>query len=152
MNPYNNSHFMFVNKSFKEVEFACTGVSIPGISLNATIQASRYSDVKHPGDKLEYEDLSLEFLVDEELKNYQEISDWLKSIESTSYSKINETISDSKIIINDSSHKLIGTYTFKDSFPVSLSSIQLSVDETGVVFPRATVSLTYTSYEFKISS
>ena len=149
MNPYNNSHFMFINKTFKGVEFACTGVSIPGISLNATIQVSRYSDIKHPGDKLEYEDLSLEFLVDEELKNYQEISDWLKYIESTSYSKINETISDSKIIINDSSHKLIGTYTFKDSFPVSLSSIQLSVDETGVVFPRATVSLTYTSYEFK---
>ncbi len=149
MNPYNNSHFMFVNKSFKKVEFACTGVSIPGISLNATVQVSRYSDVKHPGDKLEYEDLSLEFLVDEELKNYQEISDWLKSIQSTSHTEINKTVSDSKITIYNSSHKLIGTYTFKDSFPISLSSIQLSVDETGVVFPKATVSLTYTSYEFE---
>jgi hypothetical protein len=151
MNPYNNSHFKFVNKSFKEVEFACTEISIPGISLNATIQSSRYSDVKHPGDKLEYEDLSLEFLVDEELKNYQEISDWLKSIESTSHTEINKVISDSKIAIYDSSHKLIGTYTFKDSFPVSLSSIQLSVNETGVVFPMATVTLTYASYEFQRS-
>ncbi len=73
----------------------------------------------------------------------------VKYIQSTSYSKINETISDSKITIYNSSHKLIGIYTFKDSFPISLSSIQLSVDETSVVFPRATVSLTYTSYEFE---
>ena len=149
MNPYNNSHFKFVNKSFPRVEFSCTEMLIPSISMEATPQISRFSDTKHPGDKLVFSPLSLTFLVDEDLLNYVEISDWLMRIRDTEYEKIDEAISDSKILIHNSSHKLIGTYTFKDSFPTNLGSLELTSTDAGIIFPTATVDFDYTSFHFE---
>jgi hypothetical protein len=124
-------------------------MSIPSISLEATPQITRFADVKHPGDKLVFTPLSLTFLVDEDLLNYTEISDWLISIRDTEYEKIDETISDSKILIHNSSHALVGTYTFKDSFPINLSSLELTTTDAGIVFPTATVDFEYTSFHFE---
>jgi len=148
MIPYNNSHFKFVNKSFPEVEFACTSVSIPSITSSATTQVSRYSDIKHPGDKLTFSPLELTFLVDEELKNYQEIASYLINLKDTEYADLKHSISDSKILIHNSSHKLTGTYTFKDSFPTDLSALELTSTESGITYPTATVTFEYTSFDF----
>jgi hypothetical protein len=124
-------------------------MSIPSISMEATPQITRFSDVKHPGDKLVFSPLSLTFLVDEDLLNYVEISDWLMGIRDTEYEKIGDVISDSKILIHNSSHKLIGTYTFKDSFPINLSSLELTSTDAGIIFPVATVDFEYTSFHFE---
>ena len=117
--------------------------------MEATPQITRFSDVKHPGDKLVFSPLSLTFLVDEDLLNYAEISDWLMGIRDTEYEKIGDVISDSKILIHNSSHKLIGTYTFKDSFPINLSSLELTSTDAGIIFPVATVDFEYTSFHFE---
>jgi hypothetical protein len=149
MNPYNTSHFQFVNKHFKLVENACTAVSIPAISLASVAQSSRFASAKHPGDKLEFSDMSITFLVDEDLKNYNEISDWLMSIQNTEYKNIKDKISDSKILVHNSSHKLVGTYTFTDSFPISLSGLDLQTDATSITYPKITVDFAYTSFSFE---
>jgi hypothetical protein len=117
--------------------------------MEATPQISRFGDVKHPGDKLVFSPLALTFLVDEDLLNYVEISDWLMKIRDTEYKKMDELISDSKILMHNSSHKLIGTYTFKDSFPTTLSSLELTSTDAGIVFPTATVDFDYTSFHFE---
>ena len=61
-----------------KVEYFCTSVNIPGITLGGNMtQATPLKDIPIPGDKLTYEPLTMTFLVDENLENFQEIHGWL---------------------------------------------------------------------------
>ena len=37
-------------------------------------------DLPIPGDKMEFEDLNVRFLVDENLENYMEIQNWMRGL------------------------------------------------------------------------
>ena len=41
-------------------------------------QPNYLRDIPTPGDKMDFGDLSLRFLVDEDLKNYMEIQKWMR--------------------------------------------------------------------------
>ena len=72
------TQFKFNILKLPKVEFFCTAVNIPGISLGGNIsQATPLKDIPLPGDKLTYEPLSMTFMVDENLENFQEIHGWL---------------------------------------------------------------------------
>ena len=61
-----------------KVEYFCTQVNLPGITLGGSLeQKTPLKDIPIPGDKLTYDPLSMTFLVDENLENFQEIHGWL---------------------------------------------------------------------------
>ena len=51
--------------------------NLPGITLSEAIQNTPFKDISMPGNKLEYEDLSVTFIVDEYLENYTSMHEWL---------------------------------------------------------------------------
>ena len=74
------SQFKFSIAKLPKVEFFCTEVNIPGISLGNATQLTTLRDIPLPGTKLEFGDLSLTFLVDEKFDNFEEIYSWLRSL------------------------------------------------------------------------
>ena len=73
--------FKFNVLKLPKVEYFCTSVNLPGISLSDNYtQPTPFRDIPMPGEKLTYERLSLTFLVDENLENYQEIHGWLRGL------------------------------------------------------------------------
>ena len=71
------TQFKFNIIKLPKVEYFCTAVNIPGISINYVEQQSPLKDIPHPGEKLKYADLQMTFIVDENLENFQEIHGWL---------------------------------------------------------------------------
>jgi hypothetical protein len=71
------TQFKFSIIKLPKVEYFCTAVNIPGIQLGSTEQPTSLKDIPIPGDKLTYDTLSMTFMVDENLENYQEIHGWL---------------------------------------------------------------------------
>ena len=72
------TQFKFNILKLPKVEYFCTAVNIPGITLGgAPVQQTPFKDIPLPGDKLTYEPLSMTFIVDENLENFQEIHGWL---------------------------------------------------------------------------
>ena len=73
--------FKFNVIKLPKVEYFCTQVNLPGVSIadNYT-QPTPFRDIPMPGEKLQYDRLSLTFLVDENLENYQEIHGWLRGL------------------------------------------------------------------------
>ena len=73
--------FKFNIIKLPKVEYFCTAVNLPGITLadNYT-QPTPFRDIPLPGEKLSYENLVMTFLVDENLENYQEIHGWLRGL------------------------------------------------------------------------
>jgi len=71
------TQFKFNIFKLPKVEYFCTAVNLPGISLGFVQQLTPLKDIPLPGEKLTYQDLTMTFLVDENLQNYQEIHGWL---------------------------------------------------------------------------
>ena len=72
------TQFKFSILKLPKVEYFCTSVNIPAISLGGNmVQQTNFKDIPLPGDKLSYDPLRMTFLVDENLENFQEIHGWL---------------------------------------------------------------------------
>ena len=69
--------FRFKCSKLPTVEFFCQTANIPGISIGSASMPTGLKDIPIPGEKVAYQDLSISFLVDENLNNYKEIHDWI---------------------------------------------------------------------------
>jgi hypothetical protein len=74
------TQFKFQITKLPKVEYFCTAVNIPGISIPSPAQPTPLADIPLPGDTISFEDLSVTFLVDENLENYREIHGWMYGI------------------------------------------------------------------------
>ena len=72
--------FRFKIAKLPQVEFFIQTVNLPGISIGTgTVPTSLY-DFPVPGDEISFQDLSISFLVDENLNNYKELHDWISGL------------------------------------------------------------------------
>jgi hypothetical protein len=91
--PYGEQSFTIENRNFlspigfkfsiqkmQGVDFFCQSASIPALSLQAANQPTRFNKIPQPGDELYYEDLYIKFLVDENMKNWYQVHDWMREI------------------------------------------------------------------------
>jgi hypothetical protein len=74
------TQFKFQLQKLPKVEYFTTACNIPGISLSTALQPTPLKDIPLPGDTVEFNDLEITFLVDENLENYREIHGWMYGI------------------------------------------------------------------------
>ena len=74
------TQFKFQLQKLPKVEYFTTACNIPGISLSSALQPTPLKDIPLPGDTVEFNDLEITFLVDENLENYREIHGWMYGI------------------------------------------------------------------------
>ena len=132
----------------------------PDISFETTTQPSYVKDIDVPGEKLTYADLTVRFLVDEDLKNYMAIHNWMTGIgypESlqdfrTEVTKddnsrdLNQQFSDGALQILNSNFRTNAIVRFKDLFPVSLSSLEFDTSVTDIQYFTAESTFKYLVY------
>ncbi len=152
--------FKFSLSKDPKVVFFCNSARIPEISLTLTQQPSYLKDLDVPGGKIQYGDLSLRFLVDEDMSNYMSVHNWLTGLgfpESTSqYANLitNEegikdplrAFSDGSLYVLDNNYNTNAVVKFKDLFPISLSSLEFDATQTDVQYFTAEVTFKYTIY------
>ena len=154
--------FKFTLAKEPKVSFFSNSARIPEINLGTAVQPSYLKDVDVPGDKLQYGDFSLRFLVDENLENYMKIHNWLRGLgypESTKNFKDYMTddttnvldpemksFSDGNLHILNSNYRTVAIVKFDDLFPVSLTSLDFDASESDINYFTAEVSFKYTVY------
>ena len=74
------TQFKFQVIKLPKVEYFCTAANLPGINLGTAEQITPLKDIPLPGDRLQYDTLTIQFLVDENLENYREIHGWLTGV------------------------------------------------------------------------
>ena len=72
--------FKFTLNRAPKVAFFSNSANIPDINLGVAIQPNYLNDIPVPGDKMEFGDFTLRFLVDENLENYMEIQNWIRGL------------------------------------------------------------------------
>ena len=152
--------FKFTLGKEPKVSFFSNSARIPEIILGTAIQPSYLKDVDVPGDKLQYGDFSLRFLVDENLQNYMKIHNWMKGLgypETTKEYKdlttnsqgirdSEEAFSDGSLHILNSNYRDVAIVKFSDLFPIALTSLDFEASDTDVNYFTAEVVFKYTVY------
>ena len=74
------TQFKFQIQKLPKVEYFCTAVNLPSLTISEVRQPTPFVDVPLPGTTLTYGALNMSFLVDENLENFQEIHGWLRGL------------------------------------------------------------------------
>ena len=74
------TQFRFLINQLPKVQYFTTEASVPGITLTEGQFNTPLKDIELLGDKLTYEDLTIKFIVDENLENYIEMNKWITAI------------------------------------------------------------------------
>jgi len=74
------TQFRFLINQLPKVEYFTTEANIPGITLGEGQFNTPFKNIDILGDKLTYENLTISFIVDENLENYIEMHSWLTGI------------------------------------------------------------------------
>jgi len=126
------------------VNFFAQRVNIPAVNLGLYLQPTPLSDAPTEGDKLTFEQFTMNFIVNEDLSNYLEIYNWMIAIgfpdnhnqfnldQSLKNNSDNTIRSDMNIVINTNKSNPNYSITFRDAFPVSLGSIELDAAATSL--------------------
>ncbi len=157
--------FKFTLKRSPKVAFFCNEANIPDLNLGIANQPTRLGrNIPQPGNSVEFGDLNLRFLVDEDLGNYMEIQRWIRGLgypeslkefhdlESegfyqTSYVNGQQNIySDGTLQVLNSSMISNFQVTFKDLFPYSLGTLTFDATVSDVQYFTADASFKYTIY------
>ena len=156
--------FKFSLKRAPAVAFFCNQANIPSMDLGIAEQPSYLKNIPVPGDKIQFGDLTLRFLVDEDLVNYMELQRWIRGLgfpenmdefrklESegvmpTNFGQAGDDIySDGTLQILSSNLVPAFQVVFNDLFPYSLSTITFDATDTDIEYFTADVSFKYTIY------
>ena len=157
--------FKFALKRSPAVAFFCNEANIPSLDLGVAEQPTYLKNIPVPGDKIQFGDLSLRFLVDEDLKNFMEIQNWIRGLgfpeslsqfdelekEATMPSNFGNNTGDD--IYSDGTLQILSSnlipkfqVMFSDLFPHSLSTVTFDATDTDIEYFTAEVSFKYTIY------
>jgi len=151
-----NNKYEFVIDRLPHVTFFIQSVVIPDVSLVGTQVPSPYVSVPIPGNILNYGELTVTYIMDEDMKAWREIYDWMYNLGNPeSRNKIgdltqtlgrrNSVTSDASLLIKSNANNPRVKFTFKDIFPTTLGGLTLSSTE-GQEFITSTISFLYSHY------
>lgn len=166
INPLQSNGFLFNITKLPEISFFCQEANLPSLSLPSPDFHTPLSTSPVPGDKLDFGDLSIVFLIDEDLKNYIAVHNWLIGLgfpenhlqyrqfidsrtDGLNRSPLVAGYSDGILQILNSSNNVTKSVHFVDLFPTALDQIQLQSTSTDTVYIAGAVTFKYTFYRFE---
>lgn len=166
INGLSPNSWQFNIMKLPQLSFYSQTVNLPRVTNGAPEQATRLTNIPWHGDKLIFEALNLTFLIDEEMKNYNGLFNWMVAlspdIDNSQYKNFivdetkefaftdSEFKSDATLQILDSHNSPIRTVRFVDAFPTSLqTSTVFSSTNADVVYLVGIATFAYTLYFFE---
>ena len=170
------SQFKVFLPLFPTTEWFVVRANVPGVSLGQAVQTTPMIDMPIIGDKLTYDDFYVTFLVDEELKNYTEMHDWLincaapekrsqfqgkerpDGIPKRPQTEIMDLVlgnvkesdrdlySNLDLFIMSSKNNPVVKIQMVEAFPISLTNIEYSHQESDVTYAECTATFAFSYF------
>ena len=150
-NSLQNNAFTFSLERIPETSFRVTGVNHPSISVQPTGVPTPSAQQYLPGTVGDFSELTLEFLVDENMDNYTELYTWITlqrySNELGKSLSDKELVSDGFLMTLTNSANSNKVLTYHDMFPIALGGFYMdsTVQQPEPVRCTATFKFSYFS-------
>lgn len=163
INPLSSNGFNFFITKLPEVSFWCQEVNLPSMTLPAIEFNTPLSMLPITGDIIQYEDLNIQFLVDENMANYSAIYNWMIGLgfpesnkqysdyisSQKDYTRLSRESSDATLQILGSNNQPIKIVRFVDILPTNLSSMTFQSTNTDVNYIVGNATFRINRYEFE---
>jgi hypothetical protein len=171
INPLSPTGFKLSITKLPEISFFCQTATLPSMSLDNINVGTPFSTNKVPGELITFADLTVNFIIDENMINYTALWNWLAGLgfpqnylqyESLVKTAANSSttastpvtpkfgtllgnFSDGSLVILGSNNEPVKAISFVDLHPVSLGTIefQSNVDDIQYLVGSATFGYTY---------
>jgi hypothetical protein len=155
--------FLLTFDRIPTAQFFCQSVNIPGINLGQAPINTPTLDVFAPGNKIMYNPLNIQFLVDESLTGWRELHNWFRSIASPEgfeernrltelqnklRSSRMKSYSDGTLTVLSSLNNPILRVQFKNMFPITLSDIIFDSTQSADDIISADAVFVFDSFDF----
>lgn len=157
INFLNTHRFRVVLRRAPSMVYFVQEANLPAMGMGNATYPTPLLDLPIPGDKVKYEDFVMTFPVDEDMKNYREIAEWMIGLgfpkNFGQYKDLAESFdgirSDISLMILDSAHNPQHAIRFVDAFPVYMSEIHFDTKATDSVIPVVSATFKYSYWEFE---
>ena len=154
--------FKFVLAKYPKVAFFAQSANIPSMNLGIQNQPTPFRTLPLEGF-MEYDPLTLSFLVDEDLENYLILHNWLRALgtpDSTTERKEfrlkmqqlfgnNDLYADATLMVLNSNYNHNFDVVFEDLIPIGLNALEFNATVDGTEYAMATVSFRYLAYQIR---
>lgn len=164
LNPLSPVGFQFNIQKIPDITYFAQEVNIPGIILGEPEFGTPFARVPLPGETLTYEPLVVQFLVDEDMKNYKAVYNWIVALgfpeSHEQYLNLREddnrgllrelatNYSDATLSILNNNNRISQTISFIDMFPTSIDSIQFTSTQADIQYVVGRAQFRFSYYNF----
>jgi hypothetical protein len=138
------------------LEFKVQDCTLPSLSLPAIPIATRHTAMNVPGETMTFTELDVTFIVDEDMRNYEEIQKWMYALSAAKNFQSFKDLKDENpegekqdvklnILTNKDNQNIV--ITFLDAFPTSLSQINFSAAAGEIESIICSVTFAYTTFD-----
>jgi hypothetical protein len=164
INPLSPTGFQLSITKLPDVTFFCQEANIPSISLPEIDFRTPLSTIRIPGEVLTYGDLDISFMVDEGMKNYMGIYNWLVGLghpesfqqytdflanqTSPAVTELGKNFSDGTLQILGGSNTQVQSIQFNSLIPVDLGSLVFHSDVDDINYLIGKATFKFTTFNF----
>ena len=162
LNYLSNISFRLTMQDAPNLTWFCQAVNVPGVSLEAIDVPTPYVTIPYSGAKVNFEELSVRFIVDEHLKNWIEIYDRVIALglaegsekyrllkAKSDLTQRGGTVSTLVLTVLTSAMNPQMEFHFNEAFPTSVSALDFDSSVGDLEYFTATAAFRYTNYEIK---
>ena len=169
------TQFELLIKKLPNTKYFSTGVNVPSVSVAEVQQPTNLGrNVLIPGDKINFGEITVTFIVDENMENWTELYQWMSQItSSTDPEKYRSLVgaarradlpydgsgdpdavySDMTIVVTTAANNPNRYVRIQDAFPTSLGEITMDTTVAGgLSYVTCTASFQFTTFEIASSS
>lgn len=164
--------FLFKLKDLPNTSFTCQSANIPQMGFGTAIQPTPFYDIPRIGEKINFAEFSIRFLVTEDMSNYIELYRWMLALgfpeDYKQFSAFTEkrvsrfpfvtnssgkdevlAYSDGTLTILDSTNTPKINIIYKDMFPVALESLDFDIASATVEYFTAIATFKFRIFEIE---
>lgn len=170
-------NFSLAIHKLPHVNFNLTRVVLPGVEIMPVTMPTPLNAAHFAGDEIRYGQLEMDFKVQEGMRDWFEVFQWIVSMgfpdtferyadirrgrlknldgktvkgqDSNPARKLQNLFSDVTLLIHTSKDNPYLEATFKDAFPVYVSPLSFNTTDEDVKYLTATARFQYDTYDFK---
>jgi len=165
--------FRFSIKNLPSVAFTCQSANLPSLALGYTTQPTPFLDIPHVGDKNQFGDFTIRFIITEDMSNYIELYEWLVALgfpndynqyRNFTGERLNRfpfvrdasggstaiAYSDATLTILDSNNVPKTNINFKDTFPISVEALDFDITSSSVEYFVGIASFKYKLFDIEV--
>lgn len=145
-NPALNTSFLLEIPLYREVNYFIQTAEVPGLTMSGVDTPFMNYQGNVPSNRIDYDQLNLTMIVDEDWENWYSIVKWMQRIRRNN-TPITEDMSDMTLHLFNSVKGKGKRLYFHGAYPVLLGSIPLDSTQTDVNPLVCSLAIRYQDYE-----